>query len=285
VRGNGFLALFPYLLLTALFYPALKEIAEICWTNEDYSHGLLLPFIAAYLVWEKRGAIRQAGRESTPPLSLWGVILLMLAAGGYLVSAPSALVFPLWIAFFIALLGTNLLVFGGATARVLLAPTLLLFMAKPLPDSIVPRLFWPLQVLAAKIGGYTLDLLQVPVHMVGNIIEIPGMKLMVEEACSGIRSLMALLTVAFIVITVLEMPRWAKGVIVALSLITAVFLNVVRVALTGVLAHFYDPSTATGFFHTFSGLIVFLVGLGVVYGLALFFTPSHTIKHSPTREP
>jgi exosortase len=151
-------------------------------------------------------------------------------------------------------------------------PVLLLFMAKPLPDSIVVRLFWPLQVLAARVSKLALELFNVPVYLSGNIIEIPEMRLLVEEACSGMRSVMALLTLSLIVIYFVPLRWYSKLILVAASVVTAIVINVCRVAMTGLLAHFYDPSTATGFFHTFSGMIVFVVGLPVLYGVGLLLT-------------
>jgi len=142
---------------------------------------------------------------------------------------------------------------------------MLLLMAKPLPDSLVLRIFWPLQVLAARVSKEVLVILGVPTYIKGNVIEIPGMKLLVEEACSGMRSAMAMLTLAFIINYFVKINRFYQIVMVVFSLFVAVVLNVFRVATTGVLAHFYDPASATGFFHTFSGLIVFIIGLPLIY--------------------
>ncbi len=106
----------------------------------------------------------------------------------------------------------------------------------------------------------------------------PNMKLMVEEACSGMRSVMALLTLALIMIYFSSLNWLGKILLILSSLLLAIILNVFRVALTGVLAHFYDPEAATGFFHTFSGLIVFIVGLPVIFYLASFFSRSNLTK-------
>lgn len=264
-------------ILAYLFYPTLREIALICWNDDDYSHGLLLPFIAGYMIWDKREQIftriRKADEDAIalPRVrrreNAWVGAELVLLVGLVLffLGEASGIIFTSWVAFFPTVLAAIHLLFGRTTALALAAPVLLLFMAKPLPDSFVVRLFWPLQVLAAKVSAETLELFRVPVYLSGNIIEIPAMKLMVEEACSGMRSVMALVTLALIVIYFVELRAVAKLALVAIAISVAVILNVVRVAMTGLLAHFYDPSTATGFFHTFSGLIVFVVGLPLLY--------------------
>ena len=262
--------------LAILYFQPLKEIALICWTDDDYSHGLMLPFVTLYMWWDHRATIYHE-LNSKPQLSskletacfylllLIGLVLLALALA-------SRLTFFAWISFFpvlISLVGLN---FGATVSRIFIGPFLLILMSKPLPDSVVVRIFWPLQVLAAKIGAYTLSALSVPVYLSGNVIEIPNMKLLVEEACSGMRSVMALLTLSLIMIYFSSLNWFGKILLVLSSLLLAIVLNVFRVALTGVLAHFYDPEAATGFFHTFSGLIVFIVGLPVIFFLASLFS-------------
>ena len=254
-----------FLALGFVFWDTLVETALICWNDDDYSHGLLLPLISLYLLWENKEEISKAKSPSLWQVNIFGIVLLILGQVGFGVGLVSDLLFIRWVSFFISLVGVLLLVFGSSLTW-LLAPALLLnFMAKPLPDSLVPALFWPLQNFAAKVSAWVLEITNVPVYLKGNVIEIPGMSLMVEEACSGLRSLMALLTVALIVLFSMPLKFAYKVLIVFLAIAIAVALNIVRVAATGLLAHFYDPKAATGFFHSFSGLIVFVVGLAALY--------------------
>jgi len=266
---DSLLTAVPFALLAYLFWPTLRETAEICWTNEDYSHGLLLPFISAYFIHTNWSSIRQRLVGEAPRFSYIGAAALIAGMLTFFLGDIANLLYIRWVAFFAAVSGTLMLLLGTHRALPLAGPVLLNFMAKPLPDSLVPKLFFPLQVFAAKASAKTLEILNVPVYLKGNIIEIPGMQLMVEEACSGLRSLMALLTVAFIVLYSIELPVIAKILLILSSVVIAVALNVVRVASTGVLAHFYDPSAATGFFHTFSGMVVFIVGLIILYGAGM----------------
>ena len=283
--GNGFLGNSPLdlalaasvvALLLILFVPTLYAIGVICWEKEDYSHGLLLPFVTAYMIWDRRDSIRKRlqtslDQELDPRFRRREHQLMlpvtMLVAGIFLhfLGVASGISFTSWIAFFPITLALVHLMFGRTAFTCLCGPIVLLFMAKPLPDSLVTRLFWPLQVLAAKVSAWTLAVLGVPVHLSGNTIEIPEMQLLVEQACSGMRSVMALLTLAFIVNYFIDLSMKSKIILVLMSVLVAVVLNVVRVAATGVLAHFYDPAAATGFFHTFSGMIVFIVGLPILY--------------------
>ena len=256
-------------LLALLFGATVYDIGRICWNEEDYSHGLLLPAITAFFLWEKRAELKAKifGDAAPVPFSLAGLALLVVGLAIYALGSVSNLLYVRWVALFPTLLGACFMTFGTGIAPLVTTPLLLNFMAKPIPDALVPKLFFPLQVLAAKISAWVLDALNVPVYITGNIIEIPGMQLMVEEACSGMRSVFALLTVAVIVLYSVAMPFYAKTIVFFSALLVAICLNVVRVAATGVLAYFYDPDAAKGFFHSFAGMIVFILGLVILYGL------------------
>ena len=278
-----------------LFYPTLKTIALICYNDDDYSHGLLLPVVAVYMIWDNRDKIISrfrksgvlSGTEQEPAENEYRLaapaFLLLLGLVLFFIGEVSGISFTSWLAFFPCILSVIFLVFGRSTTLSLSPAVLLLFMAKPLPDSFVVRLFWPLQVFAAKVSAATLAALNVPVHLSGNIIEIPAMKLLVEEACSGMRSCMALLTLALIVVYFVEMSWLSRFAMIVVAIAVAVVLNVFRVALTGILAHFYDPEAATGFFHTFSGLIVFIVGLPILYYCGRLLVKIDSIRN-PTNQ-
>lgn len=259
----------------AVFARTLTEIALICWNEEDYSHGVLLPFIGLYFLYERRADLKRyllTTDRSEAPFSGMGALLLVVGLLIFYFGSVSNLSYIRWVSFFPTALGATFLFFGTAIAPYVTTPILLNFMAKPIPDSLVPKLFFPLQVLAAKISAFVLEVLNVPIYVAGNIIEIPHMTLMVEEACSGMRSVFALLTVAIIVLYAVQMSFFYKVLVFICALITAIALNVVRVAATGVLAHFYDPETARGFFHTFAGMVVFMVGLAILYVVGSFFS-------------
>jgi exosortase len=263
-------------ILVAIYWIPVSSIAMICWTDDDYSHGLILPLVMLYMWWDRKSQILESlkleSNNNTKGENLLFSLFFFIGLLNLGLAVASKLSFFSWISLFPLMAGLIGLIFGRKFFSSFIGPFLLLYMAKPLPDSVVVRLFWPLQVLAAKIGALTLQALNVPVYLSGNIIEIPNMKLLVEEACSGMRSVMALLTLSFIMIYFSSLNYLGKIVLVISSLALAVALNVFRVSLTGVLAHFYDPDAATGFFHEFSGLLVFVVGLPFLFAAANFFS-------------
>ncbi|HQH26400.1 MAG TPA: exosortase [Oligoflexia bacterium] len=254
--------------LAVLFYPTLRDVAEICWNYEDYSHGLLLPFITGYLIWCRREEIAErlpVDNASAVGFSKLGAFLYAAGLIGYLLGRAGDSFFACWIFLFPTLIGVLLLLFGARLVAPIAGPLLINYMAKPVPDSLLPKLLNPFQTFAAAVSAKVLELFQVPVHAMGNVIEIPGMRLLVEQACSGMRSLISLITVALIVLALMELNWLGSVLILAIAVITAVILNIVRVALTGLLAYFVDPATATGFFHSFAGMVVFLLGLAILF--------------------
>lgn len=282
IRIIEFILLFALIvLLVTLFQTPIRDISYICWNDDDYSHGLMIPFIILYIWWDQKDIIikRLQSRSLHSEFNLL-IPLLMLFCGLtlLLLGLASQLSYFSWISFFLVIPSSVWLIFGKTPFMIFTPPFLLLVMAKPLPDSVVVRIFWPLQVLAAKISANTLELFNVPVYLSGNIIELPGVRLMVEEACSGMRSVMALLTLSFIMNFFIPLNYIGKVLLVIFSLLLAIGMNIFRVAITGILAHFYDRDAATGFFHTFSGLLVFIVGLPLIFMAASFLSNLSFLK-------
>ncbi len=268
------LAIIPVLLIAFMFSSTVWQVGQISLENDDYSHGILLPFLVFALMYKKREKLLRAWQhaQATPPsFSFLGLGMLLLGLVLFIFGSVSGnILFFNWCALFPSLLGVLFLVLGTKAAWIITPPILILFMARPIPESLVPLLFNPLQVFAAKVSAIVLEWFDVPVYLMGNIIDIPGMRLLVEEACSGMRSVMALLTVAVIVAYMLSLRFWGFCLLSIVSVVIAVFFNVLRVALTGVLAHFVDAKLATGFFHEFTGLVVFMAGLFILYSLTFW---------------
>jgi exosortase len=270
------LAISAFVALFLVFWNALATTAKICWEVDDYSHGILLPFICIYLIWERKDPLKSLfSKQTLIPFSKTGLVLIIFGLCLMFVGEVSEFHYVQWLAFFPTVIGTLYLVFGANLANIVAGPILLVFMAKPLPDALIPKLFFPLQELSARISANVLEMFDVPVYLMGNIIEIPGLRLLVEEACSGMRSVISLTTVALIVITAISLPVAYKILIVVVAILVAIIMNIVRVAVTGLLAHFYDPKSAEGFFHSFSGMIVFVVSLLIIYQLGKFLTKLH----------
>jgi exosortase D (VPLPA-CTERM-specific) len=154
---------------------------------------------------------------------------------------------------------------------------LLLFLAIPIPAIVFNQITFPLQLLASRFGEFSIAACGIPVLREGNVITLATTTLEVAEACSGIRSLVSLLTLALLWGYFTGSPRWLRWVLALSSVPIAIFANGIRVAGTGIAAHAVGPEAAEGFFHTFSGWLVFLVAGGLlllVHQVAVWLVPS-----------
>ena len=248
-------------LLIAIYAGITKKLVYDWYTQPDFSHGFLVPLFSAYLVWTKRETLR-----NTPVRQSWGGIPLVVA--GILTLFLGIYGAELFLAriSLLMLLGGLIWTLGGRQMlRELRFPLLVLLLGIPWPKVIYNQITFPLQILASKLASAVLPLFGVPVMRDGNIIKLPSMELEVAEACSGIRSLMSLFTAAVFYGYFLE-PSTKRRVILALAAIPiAVLANGARIVGTGLAVQWWDPEKALGFFHEFSGWLIFCFSLILLY--------------------
>jgi exosortase len=252
------------LLIILYHHIAFKLVHD--WLNlPDYSHGLLIPFFALYLVWDKRRALEQLPvRPSWAglPLVLFGLAVLIIGIFG-------ADLFLSRISFIILTIGLVWTLLGPVFLHQLRFFFFVLVLAIPFPTLIMNHITFPLQLMASKVASAMLPWAGVPVLREGNVIELPAMKLEVAEACSGIRSLMSLFTVAVIYGYFLERGALRRTILAISAIPIAVAANAARIFGTGLCVQYWDPDKALGFFHEFSGWLMFLVSLSCLYVIHL----------------
>jgi exosortase A len=263
-----------------LFLPVLTELVAHWSEDDNYSHGFLIIPIAAYFVWERRTRL-----AALPVRGAWLGLVVVLGSIGVLVAGRlGAELFLSRLPIIGVLGGTVLFLYGWAHLRVLAFPLLFLLLMIPIPAIIFNQLAFPLQLVASRFGEVALQAADIPVLREGNVITLAHTQLEVAEACSGIRSLISLLTLGILFGYFMHssvVVRWA----LALSTIpVAIVANGLRVAGTGVAAHYYGSAAAQGFFHTFSGWLVFVTALAmlfVVYRALAFFAPQPVETGTP----
>ncbi len=227
----------------------------------DFSHGFLIPFFAAYLVWIKREQIR-----ATPVRSTWaGLPVVLLGLLFLLTGKFGADLFLSRTSFLLLAAGAVWMIFGRAMLRECRFALLVLVLAIPLPAVVFNQITFPLQLFASRMASSMLPLAGVPVLREGNVIQLPAMQLEVAEACSGIRSLLSLSTLAVIYGYFLEKSTARRVLLAVASVPIAVAANAARIFGTGLCVQYWDPDKAMGFFHEFSGWLMFLVSLGCLY--------------------
>lgn len=241
-----------------LFAKPFANTAGVWWNDPEAGHGLLLVPLAFYLAWRKGLA-----PEATPNYGA-GLALLTLAVALRYVAALAADPFLSRSAMFLALAALVVTAWGFRQVRTWWLPATLLALSVPLPDAILGSLALPLQLKASSLGATMLSWRGLPVHLDGNVIRLPGHDLFVTEACSGLRSLTALLSIGVLLGGILLRSPWARVAIIALAIPVAVIVNGVRVFITGFLVAFVNPSLADGFTHMTEGWLLFVVAFGIL---------------------
>lgn len=246
-----------------LYYQVFGKLVADWYNDDNYSHGFLIIPIAAYLAWERRGKF---WATTTRPSALGLVVVLgsvLVLIGGVLGSE----LFMTRISIIGTLVGTLLFLFGWARLRVLAFPIAFLLLMIPIPAIIFNQIAFPLQILASRFGESVMNAASVPVLREGNVLILANITLEVAQACSGIRSLVSLLTLAIVLGYFSDRRMWVRMVIAIASVPVAVLTNGARVAGTGIAAHQFGAAAAEGFLHEFSGWLVFISAFALLLGV------------------
>jgi exosortase len=248
------------ILIGFLYYRIVPQLVSEWWTNPNFSHGFLVPVFSAFVVWQSRK--RLAALPIEP--SWFGLVVIAGGLGVLIVGELGAEFFLSRTSLLFLIAGLVLYFLGWRFFRVSLFPWVFLFFMIPIPVIIFNQVAFPLQFLAARLASSILTLVGVPVLRDGNIIQLPTMTLEVAEACSGIRSLMSLGALAVIYGYFLE-PCKIPRVLLALAAIpVAVGANALRIVGTGLTGLYWSPEKSEGFFHEFSGWIIFVISLALL---------------------
>jgi len=278
----------PLLVAVAIVFvysSVLTKLGHFWWTDENYSHGLLVPFIIGYILWTER---EHLARTPKHPALLWGGAAVVCALVTLWLGTAGAELFVQRSSLVLMLAGVVVYFWGFRILRFALVPLLLLLLAIPIPAIIFNKIAFPLQLFASRCAVWAMRQFDIPVLRDGNIIELLPLnssttkKLEVVEACSGIRSLMTLITLA-VVFAYFTAPRdkdgsgsnwslsgwgfWRSVIIVVSAIPIAIITNALRVSGTGILARYYGTQVADGFFHSFSGWVVYVAAFLLVFGV------------------
>ena len=234
-------------------------------TDANSSHGILLAAAAAFVLHRRR---KQIAAESIQPAN-WGFAVLGLALLVYVAGTLTGDIFILRVSLPIAVVGCLLSLGGVRLTRVLLPAIGLLVLAVPLPMVIVTTLTLPLQLVASQVAAQVLDAAGVFVAREGNLLILRDMTLQVAEACSGLRSLVSLVTVGAVCGAVLSLSAPRAMLLMAVAVPVAVIGNGFRVAATGFLATFFGPIAVSPVVHELTGFVAFLAMSAVVVGIQI----------------
>jgi exosortase len=243
-----------------VFAPILYYMVYHWRTSDDYSHGFLIAPLALYFAWERRDKLRNAPIEP----SWWGVVPLALGSLALMVGRLGVEQMAMRESFVLTVIGLVLLLLGRHVTRILAFPLLFLFLMVPLPQSLVNVVAFPLQLVAADLAVDWLHMLEIPALREGNIIHLATAKLFVAEACSGLRSLLALGTLGVVFAYFFRKNPVERVVIVLSTIPIAILVNAFRVCLTGLLTHRFGEAAAVGIVHQTEGFFTFGLAFAVL---------------------
>ena len=246
-----------------LYRDVLSSLVRQWASDDNYSHGFLIVPIALYCAWERRGTLARI--EPRPHLA--GLLVVLLSLGLFAVGTLAAELFLARISLVGVVVGALLFVWGPAHVRALAFPLALLPLMVPLPEIVFNQIALPLQLIASRVGETAIAAAGIPVLREGNILELPEMTLAVAEACSGIRSLLSLVTLAVVLAYFTGRGVGGRLTVVAAAVPIAILANAFRVAGTGLAAHWLGRSAAEGFFHGFSGWLMFVTAFAGLAGV------------------
>ncbi len=262
-------------LLAGIYYSTFTWLAEKDWAREDYSASMLIPLVALYLIWEKRGVLSRI-----PSQGSWVGILVIVA--GFVLFWLGELggeYFSIYYSSWLLLVGLCLLHLGWRKLKVIAFPIVLLLAMFPLPHFIHGKVSFQLKLVSSHLGVKMMQWLGMTAYREGNVIDLGFTQLQVVDACSGLRYLIPLIILGLIIAYYYKDVWWKRGLLVLSTIPIAVLVNSLRIASVGVLYPVWGPKVAEGFFHDFSGWFIFMLTVGF---LMLFMW---VLKKLPPRRP
>jgi exosortase D (VPLPA-CTERM-specific) len=261
--GWGLLA-FALLVAYIPFAGVLNGLFDVWSLQPEYSHGFLIPLISLFLIWRERAVLVR-----TPFTGSWfGVGLVVLGVSLWAMGELSTI----WVidqyAFLVVLYGLVWALAGGRIFRRLWMPLLILWFMIPLPAFFAGGLSLRLQLLSSLVGTALIRLAGISVYLDGNVIDLGTYKLQVAEACSGLRYLFPLMTLAFIVAYLFRGPAWKRVLLFLASIPIAILMNSLRIGVIGITVEYWGVRMAEGVLHEFEGWVVFMASMLVLLVIA-----------------
>jgi exosortase len=245
-----------------LFVQPFVSLTRDWWNSPEAGHGLLLAPVAVWLAW-RSGIRKDASGNAALGLGVLILAVLLRCAAGL-----AAELFTMRASILLALAGLVIYQFGMRQLLRWWLPFVLAGLSIPLPELVTQTLALPLQFKASQMGAALLEMRNIPVRLTGNVIRLPGQELFVTEACSGLRSLTALLSLGVLLGALVLRSPILRVLLLLLAIPIAVVINGVRVFLTGFLVYFVDPALGKGFMHSTEGWLLFLVSFGSLGAVA-----------------
>ena len=258
---------FPFMMVAVCFLMLYSQVIYkliLDWsTNDNYSHGFMIPFISFYLIWQRRKIILDT---CTTP-SNWGISLIVFNLIFFIITYIGAEQFTMRLSMILTILSLSIYLFGWKFTKIYFSPVAYLIFMIPIPAIIWNKIAFPLKIFATTMAVDAIQFLKIPAYQEGNIIFLANTTLEVVDACSGIRSLTSLLALSAAFALVSSHSRIGKWILFLSAVPIAILTNIFRLTSTAALARYYGPQVAQGFLHDTSGILVFCLAFLLLYGI------------------
>ena len=248
------------ILLAGIYYSAYSRLIGHDWAMEDYSYCYLIPLVVLYLIWEKKNEL--AAERSVP--SWCGLLFLFPAILLFWFGELAGEFYSIYLSSWFAVVGILWMHIGWRKLKIIAFALFMALTMFPLPNFLNVKLTFGLKLISSQLGVKMLHLYGMSAYREGNIIDLGFTQLQVVDACSGLRYLFPLLIMGILLAYFYRAALWKRLILVFSTIPVAIVTNGLRIALTGILYQYWGAAVAEGFFHGFSGWLIFVFTLGVL---------------------
>lgn len=254
------------LALIFLYFPFLVKLVEDWGTNDDYSHGYFIPFLTLYFIYCMRDELKKIAIK---PCNL-GLLVILAGLGQLIVGKIGSEFFWQRTSLLVVLFGIALFLLGWQYFKMLFLPLAYLIFMIPLPAIIWNKIAFPMQLFSSYLTEQVVSSLGIPIYREGNVMHLAQTTLEVVAACSGLRSLVTMFALSGALALLSTLSAKKKVILFFAAAPIAIFANIVRLTATALMATEIGAAAAQGFLHEFSGIVVFVLGMGLLITVSWF---------------
>ena len=264
------------LCFATLYHHVFIKMVQDWMTNDDYSHGFFIPLITCYLIRQQK---ENLSKILIKPSNI-GIIILSSGLSVFLIASIGAELFLMRFSMLIVIWGLVVFLGGIDLGKATLLPVAYLIFMIPLPAIIWNKIAFPLKLFTTRMAVNAITFLDIAVYREGNIIHLSNTTLQVVDACSGMRSLTSSLAISAAFALIIQHSKTGKCFLFLSAIPIAILMNIIRLLITAILAQKYGAQTAHGFLHDFSGILVFVFAIILIYIVHLFLLWCSTLRSS-----
>ena len=256
--------LFVGVIFLLMYFPTLIWMWDRWFARDSYySHGIMIPFVVGFLIWSKRKILAKLPKVSSP----WGIQLIIAGLVIHIFSAVFRVYFSSGFSMILVLYGLVLYFYGEKIFKELLFPISFLIFMVPLPEVAIIGISFRLKLFAARIAAWTLNSIRLPALQDGSTIRMLHAQVVVDDVCSGLRSLISLTALSAIFAYMMSTNILKRLILFSSAIPIAVITNVCRVVILASISEIWGAKYAVGFIHDATGFSVFILGFVLLFSL------------------